>query len=66
MTTYPNTSADPKKPEGWTATHDEAVRKHARNGEDHDSIAILLETEFPILLNKLSVEWVRKRVEALK
>lgn len=60
------------KPSRWTSYHDEALIRHARNGEDAESTAILLAVEFEEELKgkgkgegngkeKVTREWVERR-----
>lgn len=49
------------KPANWLPEHDAFVRRHARNGEDPESILILFETEYPTV--RMSKAWI---VEVVK
>jgi hypothetical protein len=53
----------PQKPTGWSTKHDDFISRHARNGEDATSIAILCEVEFPKV--KCQMEWVKRRLAEL-
>ena len=52
------------RPPGWTSAHDDFVRSLAKNGEDARTVTILLETEFPALLGKVDMAWVKGRMES--
>ncbi|KAL8661692.1 MAG: hypothetical protein Q9202_005384 [Teloschistes flavicans] len=50
----------PVKPPNWTAAMTSFLKRALANGEDAKSAIILLETEFPNLVGKVSVGWVEK------
>ena len=54
--------ANTAKPMGWLPVHDAFVKDLAKKGEDAKSITILLETEYPSLVGKVGLEWVRNRM----
>ena len=54
-----------EKPKGWTSEHEEALKRHAKNGEEPRSIVILLETDFPELCDKVDEKWVKEKVKAV-
>lgn len=47
-----------EKPPGWTAAMTAFLKNVLANGEDDKSVLILLETEFPIMVNKVESGWV--------
>ena len=58
-TTSPTSSITP--PPGWLPMHDGFVQIHADKGEDANSIAILMEAEFPGLRTD-PMEWIQERI----
>lgn len=62
--TQPTTESEMpvQQPAGWLPAHDAFVRALARNGEDAKCICILLETQFPNMLGRVSKDWVAARV----
>lgn len=49
---------EPKPPTGWIPAMSQFVRDAMGRGEDAKSVIILLETEWPVLREKVGVEWV--------
>ncbi|EXJ81625.1 hypothetical protein A1O1_07690 [Capronia coronata CBS 617.96] len=59
----PNPSIPLVRPKPWLPEHDAFIRRHARNGEDATTIAILLETEYPGV--RASKGWIEQRMKDL-
>lgn len=49
-----------QQPQGWAPAMRTFLRRVLENGEDTKSAIILLETEFPQLVGKVSEGWVEK------
>ena len=56
-------TAEPQKPDCWTAQHDDELKLLARRGEDAPSIVELMVTDYPCLVGKLTPEWVKEKIK---
>ena len=55
-----NTPTGPQQPKGWNRSMTQFVQAELRKGEDVKTVIILLETEYPQMMDKVSGEWVRE------